>query len=323
MLRECVHVPVFEPRKIPVSDAPGDCGAVIASFRPDLATLEAALAAAAPQVQCLLLVDDGSPEAQLPALRALAQRHGATLLAQRQNLGLAAALNRGLRDLQQHGYEYALLLDQDSVVPPNLVRQLLGAQEVGGDAVAVTAPGWRDVRDGKLRKFERYGMRSAQDRPYTRPENTVECDFLMTSGSCLRLGCLDRVGYFDERLFIDNVDVDFSFRARAAGFRLLGLPGVQLEHRLGDRRLAWAGASWVPLAVHGPERQYYMTRNRVYLYRQPQTPWRWTLRDLPRVLAKLLMMSLLVPPRRRNASAMLQGIADGLRQRLGPRHADR
>ena len=56
-----------------------------------------------------------------------------------------------------------------------------------------------------------------------------------------------------------------------------------------------------------------MMRNRVLLYRRPYTPKRWIAQDLPRVLVKLLLFSLLVPPRRANLRRMLRGLQAGIR----------
>lgn len=295
------------------------CGAIVATYRPDLARLDAVLAAIAPQPERLWLVDDGSGAGTVEALQALARRHGAQLLLQAENRGLGAALNRGLRAARAARLDYALLLDQDSTVPPGLLATLAAALRTAGAAAAAAGPAWRDARDGKTRPFRRFGCGSADPPGFRAPAGTVECDFLISSGCLLRLAALEQVGALDERLFIDNIDLEWCFRARAAGLRLLGVPAAVLDHTLGDARLDWFGARWLPVPLHPPDRHYYMTRNRSWLYTQPQTPRRWVLRDLPKIAAKALFVSLLLPPRRANAAAVWQGLRDARRGRLGPR----
>jgi rhamnosyltransferase len=56
-----------------------------------------------------------------------------------------------------------------------------------------------------------------------------------------------------------------------------------------------------------------MMRNRVLLYRRAYTPRRWIAQDVPRVLVKLLLFSVLIGPRRANLRAMLAGLRAGLR----------
>ena len=115
---------------------------------------------------------------------------------------------------------------------------------------------------------------------------------------------------------IDNVDLKWSFRVRDRGYGLYGVCGAQMAHRLGDDRVRLpGGASQV---VHGPVRLYFIMRNRVALYRRPHTPRVWVAQDIPRVLLKLVIFTVLVGPRRRNAAMMLRGLFDGLRGRSGP-----
>lgn len=56
-----------------------------------------------------------------------------------------------------------------------------------------------------------------------------------------------------------------------------------------------------------------MMRNRVLLYRRGYTPKRWIAQDLPRLLAKLLIFSLLVSPRRANLRCMMAGLRAGMK----------
>jgi len=149
------------------------------------------------------------------------------------------------------------------------------------------------------------------------PGKVVPCDFLIGSGMLIPLSVIDVVGEMDAGLFIDNVDLEWSFRARAAGFTLLGVCGARLQHRLGDARRHFPG--WPRgVVVHAPLRLYYMMRNRVLLYRLPHTPRVWVVQDLPRVLVKLVLFGVLIGPRCKNLHCMLRGLWDGARGRKGP-----
>lgn len=83
-----------------------------------------------------------------------------------------------------------------------------------------------------------------------------------------------------------------------------------MEHRLGDSRRRLPG---VPrgVIVHPPQRLFFMMRNRLLLYRRAATPKAWVAQDIPRVLVKLLLFSLLIGPRWRNLRAMLAGLRAG------------
>jgi len=291
-----------------VSDAAGVV-AVVSVFHPNLERLEAVLAAVWPQVDRLIVVDDagGRP---MPGLARIVDGCGGELRRQAENRGLAAALNRGIEAAPEA--PWLLLLDQDGVPGDHLVAQLLAAAESGDAALGPDI-----VDDGVRRGFWRIaGPRRVAVRTRGGP---VACDFLMTAGCLLRRVAWEALGGFDEQLFIDNVDLDFCFRARQAGWTLRGVPAATLDHRIGERvgpRLGPIGAQ--PIA-HAPDRLYYMTRNRVHLYRQPQTPLGWVAHDMPRLAAKTVVNGLLLPDKPARWWAMVQGVVDGVFGRLGPR----
>ena len=70
--------------------------------------------------------------------------------------------------------------------------------------------------------------------------------------------------------------------------------------------------------IHKPLRLYYIMRNRVLLYRRPETPAAWIAQDLPRLVLKFLGTAVFIAPRKKYLRMMLHGLADGLRQIDGP-----
>lgn len=302
--------------------AGGPC-AVVVTHRPDAALLARALAAVAPQVDALVVVDNGSGEAALDAMRPLVATHGGVLLQSAGNVGLAEGFNRGIAHARAAGHGFVLLLDQDSVAAPGMVATLVGAYRSlsrsaggGGPRVAAVGAQFVDARTGMAGPFVRVGFPFNRKIP-GQPGDCVECDFLISSGCLVPMAVLDAVGDMDATLFIDNVDLDWSFRARHAGYRLFGVCDARMEHCIGDRLVR---SRWVPtgVLVHGPKRLYYMMRNRLLLYRRRHVPGTWVAQDVLRLCGKFVRMSLLVPPRSRNLRAMVAGLRDGLLGRSGP-----
>ncbi len=295
--------------------ARGIC-AVVVTYRPDLARLQACIDAVRGQVDGLLVFDNATAGEEFDRFANGLQ--DAVVIRSEANIGLAAAINRGIGHAREHGFAYVLILDQDSIAAGSMVKDLHDALvELGrGAKVAAVGPQFVDTRTGVAAPFVRIGF------PFNRklqggPGERIECDFLISSGSLIPLQALAQVGGMDESLFIDNVDLEWSFRARAAGFRLFGVCGARMGHSIGD---AVRPSRWVRggVFVHGPVRLYYMMRNRVLLYRRKETPAKWIAQDVPRLFGKLARMSLLVAPRVRNLRAMCRGLWDGLRGRSGP-----
>jgi rhamnosyltransferase len=282
--------------------------AVATAYRPDLATLMESLVATAPQVEALLLVaNDGAPwSCQLPA--------NVALVRQAKNIGLGAAYNLAARWAREQGATHLLLLDQDSVPAPGMVAALLEGFKQPGPVAAV-GPLWRDSRtkeDGFFVRLARWGARKYKPAA----GEIVPVDFLISSGSLISLAALADIGLFDESFFIEHVDTDWALRVRAKGYRLYGVADARLDHALGEAALT---ASPLGLRrrffLYRPERNYYLLRNSITLWRRHYAPWRWVLHDFRRTILLMLFQGLFVPPRLTRLRSMLRAVRDGLYMR--------
>jgi rhamnosyltransferase len=279
--------------------------AAVVVYRPDVAVLSEVLRATAVQVDWIwVIANDGAPwSCPLP--------ENATLSKQDRNLGLGAAYNLAADWARERGATHLLLLDQDSVPAPAMVAALLGAFTQPGP-VAAAGAFWRDQRTGDDGFFVRLALWGTRHyRPA--PGEIVPVDFLISSGSLISLDAHDDIGRFDEALFIDQVDTDWSFRAGTKGYRLYGVADARLDHAFGE-----ATVPVVPLGLHRPfflyppQRNYYQMRNSVILWRRPYAPWRWVLYDARRLALMSLYYALFVPPRRERVRIMFRALRDGL-----------
>lgn len=295
-----------------------DVVAVAVTYRPDEAAIGEVLARAAAQVGSLVVLDNDTPlvdgahwsdRVALPA--------GVDLQRESSNIGLGAAYNRAAAIASERGARFVMLLDQDSLLDEGCVAVLLRHAELRAQRgpLGAVGPTFVDGRSGERAPFVRFGF-PLNTKLHAPAGGDVGVDFLISSGSLIPLTALEMAGGFDEGLFIDSVDMEWCFRARAAGLQLVGVADARMLHTIGDElvRLPGGGAMF----VHSPLRLYMMTRNRVALWRRPATPRVWTAQDVPRMLFKLGRMTAFATPRIRNAQAMLRGARDGWRGRQGP-----
>ncbi len=297
------------------------CGVVVC-FEPELGTVSGTIRSLAEQVDATLVVDNGSPEPVGAWL--VAQEASGVIRYRRQasNLGLAAGHNVGIAWAGENGFSHVLLLDQDSWPQPGMVASLactlldLTAQ---GRRVAAVGPSLLiDAEREAFFPFIRLGLLGNRSHLDPRsPGSPVKVDILISSGSLIPLSVIDVVGAMDEGLFIDNVDMDWCFRAAYHGFELFGDRKARMLHKLGDRVYRVWLFRWRNVIVHGSVRLYYMMRNRLKLYSRPHTPWLWIVQDWYRLVSKFLLFALIVSPRRKNIGMMLRGLADGLRGKNG------
>jgi rhamnosyltransferase len=294
--------------------------AVIVSFHPEGGRFIAELRALARQVAAIVLVDNGGPDSKVGELLRTQPIPDCVLLPQRANDGLAAAQNAGINHALSAGADYVLLLDDDSMPGEGMVESLLRALQAAGargDRIAAAGPRYVEEQSSAESHFLRYGVLGWRRLRCSGGTDALLTDALISSGMLIPAGVLRDVGKMDESLFIDHVDTDWCMRARAKGYRLLGVCAATMTHRLGDKPSpAVAGRRFF---FRSPQRHYYMFRNSILLYRRPYSPLGWAIGDAARLLVLFAAIAAFCPPRARHIGAALSGVADGLRRRTGPR----
>jgi rhamnosyltransferase len=285
---------------------------ITVAFHPDPARLAAQVAALRGQVDDIVIVDNASTGAAAEAVQALKSNGAPALrvISLADNLGVALGFNEGIQAAARRGCDYILLLDHDSIPAPGMVAALLAAhrEAAARGPVAAVGPRVRDTRDRHEYPFIRLGwMHNARVRCEA-GASLVACDFLISSGSLISMEAYRAIGAFDADLFIDFVDLEWCCRARAMGYSLYGACAAHLDHELGDEPRTVLGG--VRILVYSPERLYYMTRNRMLLWRRAHMPLRWKVKDVPRGVVKVATALLFARPRREYLRMTLAALRD-------------
>jgi len=295
-------------------------GVSIVAYLPLPQSLRPLLAALAGQVGIIVLVDNGGAAAVVDADSAAE----IVMVDPGGNVGVAAGHNLALAHIFAAGCSHALLFDQDSLPQDDMIGELLRVEQgllAASRAVGAVGPQQVAAGDDRPAGFVKFSglrphVRTCSDADLPLP--ACRCDFLITSGTLLRREVFERVGPFAESLFIDNVDVEWCYRAASLGFGCYGAVEARLQHALGDHSIPLPFARERRLVIHNPLRIYFMTRNRLLLYRMPHVPPHWKLADFPRMVMKMLAFGLLVRPRLRYLRAAFAGVLDGLGGLGGP-----
>jgi rhamnosyltransferase len=295
-------------------------GAVIVTYFPQPALLSALLDAVAPQVEYVVLVDNTPNEQASVDLGRIASPR-CDVIVNSDNLGLAAAQNAGIERARERGCDHVLLLDQDSLPAPGMVDRLCDALrrlQSSGVQVAAVGPRWRDRHSGRDAPFVRVGLGRVEKLHCGDGTNrAIECDTLVASGCLVPLATLDAVGPMDERLFIDQVDVEWGLRAQALGYRLYGVCDAVLLHGIGEAAVRVWFAKDRRMPVHSPLRDYYLMRNTIEVFFRRRAPWRWRLIQAIRLPGLVFVLTVQMPPRIARLRMILRGVVDALRGRLG------
>lgn len=287
--------------------------AIIVSFHPT-EELRNNVAALVKQVDEVLIVDNGSGLTTKQLLNSLIQQHPKLdVIFLPENIGLAAALNIGVKQAKSEGYEWAITFDQDSQVTPLMVDTMRRAYENCPDKekVASLSPQYMDIYSG-----ETYGGHLLppfdQSLPYAKIYEAL------TSGNLIKLSIFDFIGYFNEFLFIDYIDTEFCWRCISAGYHILQVNDAILIHSIGFQTRC--DFLWMhPIITnHSALRRYYIARNAVYIFKayfikQPV----FLIKNLYRLAKTLIKVAILENNRKKKLKASLLGFFDGFLGRMG------
>jgi rhamnosyltransferase len=283
--------------------------AIVVTFHPD-SEVAGNLDSLTAQAYEVIVVDNGSTEAELALLRAAASRLGLELIENGSNLGIATGLNIGIRRVLARTpaseERWIMLFDQDSRITEGFVETMVRHFEASPahDRLALLAPAYRDKRHDK------------DIAPDASRAGGLEV--AMTSGSLLRAETFERFGLFVDELFIDAVDHEYSLRLRKAGGRIEECSAAVLLHSPGSPTF-YRFAGWqFQTANYAPVRRYYQERNKLWIYRRYFS-------GFPRYCLRLFIVSvkdfakivLLESDKSLKIRYFLRGVLDGIRGRMG------
>lgn len=264
----------------------------IVTYNPELNRLKENIEHIISQVGEIIIFDNGSTNSN--EIEGVAQSYKNRVVVEKstKNRGIAYALNRLCEWSIKNKYEYMITLDQDSVCPAYMIDTLMGCMT---ENVAVTAPNIV-YRHNEAFALHKTGME--------------DVDWVITSASLTKLKAWNKVGGFDEALFIDGVDRDFCIRLRRAGYRIIKSYDSELIHELGKLKCRKICGRTIYVTNHSPLRKYYMTRNVIYLDRKLKENRRFS------SIGKNLIKTILYEDNKiKKIEAICDGIKDGMKMR--------
>jgi rhamnosyltransferase len=278
--------------------SPNAVCAVIVTFRPRAQDI-ANLAKLRPQVEQLVVVDNGSSEQVLQQLRVASHELNYALIENGNNLGIGAALNIGVKWAQANGASWIALFDQDSSVTDGFMAQMLVDFEYFHTQrnIMLLVPRYKDPHSGVERG----------------PFVTI------TSGSLLPVSAFETCGYLNEDLFIYTVDDEYSLRLRSQGYSIALSPHAILLHASGSPSLYRIfGKPWFQTTNYRPGVRYYISRNRIWMALKYGARYpRWARGALRASFLDLCRLTIAEDSRWAKVRMVFLGFRDGMLGRMG------
>ncbi|EED31022.1 hypothetical protein NOR53_244 [gamma proteobacterium NOR5-3] len=254
------------------------------------------------------IVDNASGNAA--AIRLLAKEYGFVYLQNTENRGIAQAINHFEQALPDSITAF-IPFDQDSIPQIHycdcIFEKLIHQSRLG---ISIAAIGGQviDTPHERQLKFVRITWRGVTELDASSVD--VQPDYLIISGTMISREAFRKSGGFDEQLFVDNVDVEWSYRVSTLGYRLVGTHLASMMHCIGDSELSIPGTA-LQLNVHSPARMRFMTKSRFLSYRKASLPMQWKLQDFLRFCVKTLLIMAYSDERSPMLKAVLKGAMEG------------
>lgn len=212
----------------------------------------------------------------------------------KKNTGIAHATNVGIKETTE---PYILTMDQDSTISPSLIDAFLDYLNHGNvpKEIGALTPKYNTDRN-----------------PAVASEGTDEITFTMQSGTLFKREVFDKIGYFEEDLFIDVVDYEYFLRMNKNGYKILRINSAVLDHQPATTNVLNLFFYKFKYGIASPIRYYYQSRNLLWVARKYKSFKLYMI-----IIAKWLKIILLFNDKKEYLNLFYQGIKDARVGKLG------
>lgn len=273
-------------------------------------------------MQCdIRVVDNGSGTAQVAMLKA-GLPDNVELVVNPLNTGFTGGQNLNMRHALAHAYDYIFLLNNDTVVDPQAIAELIREMDAdprcGAASPLIARLGNRAIVDfcgavHEWRQIDTLRPESLTEAPRFLAEH-ADSVWAVGTALMLKVKTLRDIGCLDERMFAYYEDDDLGARLIARGWRTRIVLSAVVEHACFDG----------DMYQRPPYFFYLMTRNAIFFaLKHVPSGYRRGLRL--RYVDRSLVMAekLFAQGQPEKANACMLGLADGLSGRGGPPVLDR
>jgi len=221
----------------------------------------------------ILLIDNGSDDDSLKLLEDYQRRSAIkdilTVIPLKENFGFAGGNNKAMEMAVAMNAEYVLLLNNDTIVAPDFLSKLIDSAVRDRHLGVVGAkihyyPEKQKIwfTRGKIDYLKGAFYHETEDAP-----GLLETDFVTGCLMLIPLAVLKKVGFFDERFFLNAEDVDLSKRIESAGYKLRVRGDAIIYHKYSTS----IGGKY------SRRNQYYFHRNRMLFFSKHLNKFRYAM----------------------------------------------
>lgn len=188
----------------------------------------------------VVVVDNASSDDSTIELNKLGVEHPDRIhvIYNEDNLGFAGGVNIGIQWAINEGFEYTALFNNDAIADKDWLNQL-AFTSVNNSSLGIVTGLLLNKSGSKIdssgEQYSRWGLSFPRDRNNDTSASHAEgLTFGATGGASLyRTALFKDIGFFDEDFFAYYEDVDISFRAQLAGWKIAYTPKAIAYHKQG------------------------------------------------------------------------------------------
>lgn len=224
----------------------------------------------------VFIVDNGSSDGSGTQLQE-SHKEFASFIFHHENAGFAGGNNIGIAEVLKQGFDYLMLLNNDTECEPDFLDHLVNKLENNPEYGAVQ-PKFFFLLDqnriwnagGKFISFLGMTLTIGYNKPdHDKYNKAKTIDWITGCGFLVSTSIVREVGMLNEKFFIYYEDVDWSFRIKKSGYKLAYEPKSVVYHEAGmaQKSKIKKEEGYVNSFVH-----YLRSRNQIWLLRK-HTPW--------------------------------------------------
>lgn len=197
----------------------------------------------------VIVVDNGSQGDDVKVLRER-YRDYIHIIQNEKNYGFARGNNVGIRYALDKGVDYVLLLNNDTVVAPDFLDEMVRVAQ-SDERIGIVCPKMyrysqpeKVCFDGGARIHLLRGTVTERLRPDSEPA-AVDTEFAIGTAMLIRRKTLEEIGLLPEEYFFGMEDWDYSLNALRNKFRLVVARRATVWHKVASTAGATMGRPWL------------------------------------------------------------------------------
>ncbi|WP_281522037.1 glycosyltransferase [Dubosiella newyorkensis] len=223
-------------------------GSVVVLYNPSIQEIEN-LNIYIEKVDYAVVIDNSNTDNQSLIYKTVSNSEKIHYYSEHKNLGLCKGFNIGVNILAKKSCEWALLLDADSKLDPDIIsvyKETLNIFKSRND-IAVFSP----VHIFDRSKATRYvGYRNV--------------DWSMTSGWLVNIKIFQKQNGFFEGLFVDGLDMDYCYKSHENGYEIIECGQAVINHNPAETRSVFG----IKYGIASPNRYYMQARQLIWCWKR-------------------------------------------------------